>query len=255
MELISSPGCPYVQRVITLLVLHKIPFKLTNVDLSNKPYWFLEKSPLGKVPLLILGNGQTIFESLSINEYIDECVNSAIQLRPTDALSRAQNKAWIEFGDSIMTSFMLHLAPKSTEADAQVGTEIISRKFSQFEKCAPIVGPYFNGNNISLIDIAWAPIMLRLRSYKFIFGLDFGEDIHPKLSAWLEKLFSIPELYIASAMQYEEPSILTTDPTTFLFLPEWIIFAKEKVEKRVKENFYRWHPESWIVCKAKTEKN
>ena len=48
-----------------------IPFQVTEIDLKNKPDWFLEVSPYGKVPVLD-HDGELVYESAVINEYLDE---------------------------------------------------------------------------------------------------------------------------------------------------------------------------------------
>lgn len=62
----DNKGCPYVQRVVSVLIEKNIPFSYLNVDLKNKPAWFLEKSPLGKVPVVRFPDGKIVFESVSI---------------------------------------------------------------------------------------------------------------------------------------------------------------------------------------------
>ena len=52
-NLISHALCPYVQRSVILLIEQQIPFKRLDIDLANKPDWFNDISPLGKVPVLI----------------------------------------------------------------------------------------------------------------------------------------------------------------------------------------------------------
>ncbi|WP_285167035.1 glutathione S-transferase N-terminal domain-containing protein, partial [Mycobacterium tuberculosis] len=42
--------CPFCQRVTLTLEEKKIPYDYKLVDLSNKPSWFLEVNPDGKVP-------------------------------------------------------------------------------------------------------------------------------------------------------------------------------------------------------------
>ena len=48
-ELISFKLCPFVQRSVITLLKKGVEFKITYVDLANKPDWFLAISPLGKV--------------------------------------------------------------------------------------------------------------------------------------------------------------------------------------------------------------
>src|SRR3954447_25805808 len=73
LTLISHHLCPYVQRAAIALAEKGIPFERVYVDLAAKPDWFKAISPLGKVPVLRVGQASgeetSIFESAVILEY------------------------------------------------------------------------------------------------------------------------------------------------------------------------------------------
>jgi len=58
-------------RVITLN--HKnCDYDIIFIGLRNLPDWFLEISPLGKVPVLKVDDNEVLFESAVINKFIDD---------------------------------------------------------------------------------------------------------------------------------------------------------------------------------------
>nr|XP_039273951.1 glutathione S-transferase omega-1-like [Styela clava] len=63
--------CPYSMRVQMILAKKNVDYEIINIDLLNKPTWFMEKYPFDSFPVLeqddILLAG-----SLVIAEYIDE---------------------------------------------------------------------------------------------------------------------------------------------------------------------------------------
>ena len=71
LTLVSFDLCPYVQRAAIALAEKGVPFERRAVDLANRPDWFKTLSPLGKVPLLLIG-GEVLFESAVIVEYLEE---------------------------------------------------------------------------------------------------------------------------------------------------------------------------------------
>ena len=81
--LVSIPLCPYVQRAAIVLHEKEIAFERRYIDLANKPVWFTTMSPLGKVPLLLVGQ-EPVFESGVIVEYLEE--TSRWPLHPADPL-------------------------------------------------------------------------------------------------------------------------------------------------------------------------
>src|SRR6202012_4287840 len=99
LKLISHKLCPYVQRAVIALAEKGVPFERIDIDLANKPDWFLKISPLGKTPVLVVGD-HAIFESAVILEYLEE--TQAHPLHPADALRRAEHRSWIEFGSAVL---------------------------------------------------------------------------------------------------------------------------------------------------------
>jgi glutathione S-transferase len=55
LTLISHALCPYVQRAVIALAEKSTPFERIDIDLAAKPDWFLAISPLGKTPVLRVG--------------------------------------------------------------------------------------------------------------------------------------------------------------------------------------------------------
>jgi glutathione S-transferase len=110
LHLISFKTCPFVQRAVITLKHKDIDFDITYIDLADPPDWFLEMSPLKKVPVLKVDD-EILFESAVINEYLDEITGGDLQ--PKDPLARAKNRAWIEFASN-MLGRALHQIPAST---------------------------------------------------------------------------------------------------------------------------------------------
>src|SRR5258708_30029622 len=94
LKLISHKLCPYVQRAVIALTEKGVAFERIDIDLANKPDWFLKISPLGKTPVLVVGD-HAIFESVVILEYLEE--TQAQPLHPGDPLARAEHRAFIAF--------------------------------------------------------------------------------------------------------------------------------------------------------------
>src|SRR5260370_39029985 len=92
--------CPYVQRAVIALSEKGVAFERIDIDLANKPAWFLAISPLGKTPVLQVGD-TAIFESAVILEYLEE--TEPKPLHPADPLSRAEHRSWIEFGSAVLS--------------------------------------------------------------------------------------------------------------------------------------------------------
>ena len=187
LELISFNLCPFVQRSVITLLEKGIRFKITYIDLENRPDWFMKISPFGKVPVLRVDD-TVIFESAVINEYLDEI--SPPPFHPADPLQRATNRAWIEFGSGLIGSqYLMMIAPNKEVFDERC--KEIAEKLSQLEAQLSKTGPFFNGEKFSLVEAACAPLFMRfnilekhLPTHKFINT--------PRLKVWRDAMLARP---------------------------------------------------------------
>ena len=203
LKLISFTICPYVQRAMIILIEKNIPFDIEYIDLSAPPPWFYDVSPMEKVPVLLVDE-KPLFESMVICDYLDEITPDS--LYPADAFEKAQNRAWIEFGNEILsTTFDLLRTDDEKKLNHFISTltdrfEILEDEISN--------GDYFNGNDFAIIDAVYAPgfrYHKRILEYK-----DYGifEDAE-NVKAWGDRLLerpsvinSIPDTYEESLMKF-----------------------------------------------------
>lgn len=189
LELISFKLCPFVQRSVITLLHKNIPFDITYIDLAEPPAWFLEISPFGKVPALRVDGETVLFESAIINEFIDEVTPGAMS--PEDALLRAKNRGWIQFGEQcIVDQYQL-----TTAKDEATWDEVLDRAHRNLAKVEAQLGegPYFNGAALSLVDAAFAPLFMRYALLREHADL-MPEDEFPRLRAWSDALLALPEV-------------------------------------------------------------
>lgn len=184
-QLISFPTCPYVQRSAITLNFKGIAYETRYIDLSNKPQWFLDLSPTGKVPVLVVreddGREIVLFESAVINEYLDETTEGS--LLPADPLLRARHRAMIELASAcLVDAWKMGMAPSKDEVEAAV--QALQAKLAHFER--ELVGPLFTGKDLSLVDTASIPMLQRVEWTNALRPeLDaFGKL--PKIRAWLQ---------------------------------------------------------------------
>ena len=198
-ELISFKLCPFVQRSLITLLHKQVPHRITYIDLAAPPAWFGEISPFGKVPLLRVDGEHVLFESAVINEFIDEVTPG--RLMPEDALQRARNRAWIEFGSGCLVDhFNLTSAENQGKFDNALG-ELLDK----LERLEGMFGdgPYFNGPDLSLADTAYAPLFMRLE----ILGRQleiYDREEFPKVAAWSDTLLALPAVRDSVVPEFEE---------------------------------------------------
>ncbi len=198
LTLVSHALCPYVQRAAIALIEKGVGFERRWVDLADKPDWFRAISPLGKTPVLVVGE-VPVFESAVICDYLDEV--HAPRLHPEAPLARARHRAWIAFASATLDDIWGFYSARDDAAyDAKHAT--IRAKFVQAE-AALEGGPYFAGARFSLVDAAFAPVFRYFDAFERA-GVAGFFDATPRVRAWRAALAARPSVIAAAAPDYPE---------------------------------------------------
>lgn len=198
--LVSHALCPYVQRAAIVLAEKGVPFERRDIDLANKPDWFLKVSPLGKTPVLLVGN-TAIFESAVICEHLEE--TALPRLHPASALQRAQHRAWMEFGSALL-NLIAAFYNAADEPDLLARAAEIHARLGQIEVVLG-EGPYFAGAPFSIVDAVFGPVFRYFEVFDAIGQFGFWDDL-PKVQRWRHAVAARPS--VAEAVRPEYPELL-----------------------------------------------
>ncbi len=196
-HLISHPLCPFVQRVAITLREKNLPFERTDIDLSNKPGWFLALSPTGKTPLLKVDQ-EVIFESAVICEYLEQEHGPA--MLASAALARAKQRSWIEFASACLQKIAHFYRADETQFSARQ-SELIAA-FRQLDANLNL-GPYFCGEQFSLVDAAFAPVFRYLPLLEQIAKTNLTPGF-TRLHAWQQALTERASVQAAAPADYTQ---------------------------------------------------
>ena len=182
----------------------EVEFDVTYINLREKPDWFLEISPHGKVPVLSVDE-RSLFESNAIAEYLDETISP--RLHPEDPVKRARNRAWTDFVPDFSRQLGTVTYAKSAEALADAMQKVpraLARIEEAIENERGNSGPYFNGPDLSLVDAAYAPFLIRFSIAEKYIQSGLLNDF-PNLQNWVDAL-----LQNDSVMNSVAPEFLQT---------------------------------------------
>ena len=198
LHLISFKTCPFVQRAVITLKHKNIDFDITYIDLADPPDWFLEISPLAKVPVLKVDD-EILFESAVINEYLDEITGGDLQ--PKEPLARAKNRAWIEFASNMLGNLYTMKMSKDEERYSMYRERLVS----QLERVEKRLGdgPWFNGAEFSLADTAFAPFFKQDSVADGRLSV-INPATMPRTVAWAEHLLALPEVRDSVVDEFED---------------------------------------------------
>ena len=191
MKLITSLTSPYGRKVRVVLLEKKIPFQLQveNPWLPDSPVAGL--NPLGKVPVLVLEDGESVFDSRVIVEYLDH-VSPVAHLIPSELKSRMVVRGVEALADGVTDAAVAVYLEKKRAPEQQSSDWLMLQEktlFRALEALSEALGEksWYLGNSMTLADVACGCTLGYL-------GLRFPEidwrTAHPNLARLYEKLMT-----------------------------------------------------------------
>ena len=216
------------RRVRLCLAEKGLKFESVLVDLTKMEQHspqYLKLNPNGVIPLLILPDGRSLYESGTICEYLDETCPEP-SLRPADAYGRAEMRNWIRYADERIGNLIIFnwkhsiakVASKWTDAELAEALKKIPSKERQQAWLRAARQPYTTdeendarrkltamldkseaslaqhawlvGDRYSIADIAVVPFLKRMDEE--IIPDEVSKKKHPKVFAWWQKIQARP---------------------------------------------------------------
>lgn len=196
MKLIGSLTSPYVRKVRITLAEKKIDAKWEEENVWSEATQIGRSNPLGKVPCLVLDDGEAIFDSRVIVEYLDT-LTPVGKLIPAGGRERAEVRTWEALADGVMdaaaTARLEQTWPGRT--DDQRSPAWIARQLGKVEAGVKAMShglgdkPFCCGNHLTLADIA---VGASLGYVVFRFPDTGWQQQYPNLAKLYDKLMQRP---------------------------------------------------------------
>jgi glutathione S-transferase len=193
MKLLASLTSPYVRKVRVVLAEKKIDYELVlespwvegnKVSLSN---------PLGKIPVLILDDESTVFDSRVIAEYLDTMAPNN-RLIPASGRERISVKRWEALADGVLDAAVAAFL-EERRPDGERSPSWIQRQRGKIDLTLQAMSEdlgdqaWCHGNSMTLADIsvgcALGYLLLRLADLRWA-------ETYPNLARLYEKLMLRP---------------------------------------------------------------
>lgn len=193
MKLLASLTSPYVRKVRVVLAEKKIDYELVlespwvegnTVSLSN---------PLGKIPVLILDDESTVFDSRVIAEYLDTMAPNN-RLIPASGRERISVKRWEALADGVLDAAVAAFL-EERRPDGERSPSWIQRQRGKIDLTLQAMSDdlgdqaWCHGNSMTLADIsvgcALGYLLLRLADLRWA-------ESYPNLARLYEKLMLRP---------------------------------------------------------------
>lgn len=193
MKLYGSLTSPYVRKVRVILHEKKLACEFVVADAWAADSPIPALNPLGKVPVLELDDGELLFDSPVILEYLD-----SVKMPPLLAASgetRWQMLCWSALADGILDAVVTRLLESRRPAEQQSAENIhrqeekVSRSLNYIERHLS-GGAWLMTGRFTLADLT---VAVALEYTDFRYPHDW-QSRHPRLASWLAEISARPSL-------------------------------------------------------------
>jgi|KBSSwiStaDraftv2_1062776.scaffolds.fasta_scaffold63784_5 glutathione S-transferase len=188
MKLVASKLSPYARKVRIVLAEKSLPCELVAENVWDAASRIRDFNPLGKVPVLVTDEGEALFDSVAIVEYLDPL--RAPRLIPDSGIERARVRRDEALGDGISDAGVT-IRLESLRESARQDAAWIARQKDKVERGVAAIAKelgtktFLRGDAMTLGDVACgcALLWLEFRLPQFEWRAS-----HANLRAWAERL-------------------------------------------------------------------
>lgn len=158
MKLIGTPSSPYTRKARMVLAEKRIEYEFVIDEPREANTRVPNYNPLGKVPVLVLDDNTSIFDSRVIVEYLDHA-SPVTKLIPEDTRHRIQVRRWEALADGCTDAAVAVVMEKRRPADLQL-TDWIARQHGKIDRALKAISDelgaktWCSGEFFNLSDIA-----------------------------------------------------------------------------------------------------
>jgi glutathione S-transferase len=188
MKLVGSRTSPYVRKVRVILAERAIACDFVEESAWTATTTVPRYNPLNKVPALVLDDGESIYDSVVISEYLDAI--SGNTFIPADPVQRAKVRRGEALGDGVadagITAFTERKRDSSRQDAAWIARQM-DKVDAGIEAIARELGgrPFLGGEKMNLADIACGCALFWVEFRMPELG---WREAKPNLKAWAERL-------------------------------------------------------------------
>lgn len=192
MKLVGSKTSPYVRKCRVILAERALPFDFVEESAWTADTTVPRYNPLNKVPALVMDDGESIYDSRVICEYLDAI--SGGTLLPSDPARRAHVRRHEALGDGLADAGIAVFLERKREAARQDPTWI-SRQLDKMKGALGAMdsalgsAEYLGGAQPNMADIACACALFWSEFRMPELGV---RHEYPRIKVWAERMESRP---------------------------------------------------------------
>jgi glutathione S-transferase len=159
MKLIGSFTSAYVRKARVVLAEKKLDYQFELENVWSAETKIASSNPLGKVPCLVMEDGEAVFDSRVICEYVDT-LSPVGKLIPQSGRERVEVRCWEALADGMLDAAVLIRLEGTQRAPEQRVEAWVARQQRKIDESLIAMSqglgskPWCAGNHYTLADIA-----------------------------------------------------------------------------------------------------
>ena len=133
MKLYGSKTSPFVRKIRVLAAEFHLPVTFIPEDPWAKSELLLGLNPLGKVPVLVMPDGQVVYDSLAIIDALDQSHDEARRMIPSKGAKRIEALQWHVLAHGLIEAAVNRLLETRRPDDKQM-PEMMVREEQRFAR-------------------------------------------------------------------------------------------------------------------------
>lgn len=194
LRLIVHLMCPYSQRALLAWSFKNVEGEIAVIDLVDKPDWYLEINPEGKVPTLTVerdGTKYILFESTLIAEFIDSLPGPSLYPKfngKPDPIAKNLIDVYIKTKVDILFSTLMPFMYGSNEENRDKAISNLRELNNRLEGRTFVMDRELHKDQVTFADAILFPVIERVHALKDVWGIakEVDEMIH--LWKWYDKM-------------------------------------------------------------------
>ena len=203
----SASWCPYCQKVWMTLEEKQINYKIEFVNMrcyGDKTKQFLQIQPNGNIPVAIIDN-QTYRQSNDILQVLETNFPNHKSLLPNDdqVEQNRRAKSLMQLERQLFGAWMYWLTSKDNSQGSL--RKNFKSVLQTVEQELSTTGPFFLGNDVSMVDFMFMPFVERMMAsllYFKAFPMRGLNNKYPNLNRWMDAMETLPSYQLTKSDYY-----------------------------------------------------
>lgn len=128
-KILISPTSPYSAKVRMAARYAGFAFESVAIDTTAEPAQLLSSNPLGKIPVLITDDGEAVFDSRAITQYVNRETRNA--LFPRNAAKRLEAERLEALADGICDCLLAHVYERRSRPEEKVHQDWLDKQWAK----------------------------------------------------------------------------------------------------------------------------